>query len=165
MQNKIKSYKQFEAEDFMNKSGEDFWGDMGAGVMPIAKSTGRILVGLRSKYVNEPGTWGCFGGMVDDKDEERDPQMAAMREFEEEAGQEADVLEVVPAAVFRSQGGGFEYHNFVCVVKDEFEADLDFETEAAKWVTLDELVRLEDKHFGLEYLMDNSMDIIKKYAR
>lgn len=163
---KVKLYKQFnEAEDFANNSGENFWGDMGAGVLPISKDTGRILIGLRSKYVNEPGEWGIFGGMVDDNDEINDPEKAAMRELEEETGNASEIIDIIKCVVFKSSGGGFEYHNFLGIVKDEFEPDLDFETESAKWVTLEELVNHKDKHFGLEYLLQNSMDIIKKYAK
>jgi len=152
-----------EAEDYHNSSGRPFWGDVGAGVLPIAKDTGRVLVGLRSEYVNEPGTYGGFGGKIDDQHEKNNPKLAAMRELHEEAGDEADIVSVVPAAIFRSKG--FVYHNFICVVAHEFEPDLDFETESAKWVTLEELMGLDNKHFGLDYLLDNSMELIKKYAR
>lgn len=60
-----------------------FWGDQGAGVLPLAKSTGRILLSLRSPYVNEPNTWGIVGGAIDKNE---NPKTAALRELQEELG-------------------------------------------------------------------------------
>lgn len=161
----IKTFEAFnegEYDVFQNKSGKDFWGDYGAGVLPICTSTGRLLVGLRSEYVNEPGTWGVFGGMIDDKKEQQNPELAAKREMREESGLDTD-FDVIPAYVFKTDG--FKYYNFIGLVPDEFKAYLDWENEEAKWMTLSELKRLSPKHFGLEALLKNSNDIIEKYAK
>lgn len=47
---------------FQNAHGGKFWGNAGAGVILFAKDTGRVLLALRSPYVNEPNTWGTIGG-------------------------------------------------------------------------------------------------------
>lgn len=57
-----------EFASFTNSSGDYFWGDVAAGILPISKSTGRILLNLRSKYVNEPITYGVYGGKLDHED-------------------------------------------------------------------------------------------------
>lgn len=160
----IKSYKIFEGEfdAFDNKSGEGFWGDMAAGVLPICSVTGRILVAYRSKHVNEPHTYGVFGGKLDDG--ETSPIEAAKRELHEESGYNGH-FNIIPAFVFKSSGGGFEYHNFIGIVDHEFKPAFDWETESAKWLTLKEFIALKSKHFGLQLLIDNNIDIIKKYAK
>lgn len=160
----VKTWEIFEAEYdvFSNKAGEDFWGDTGAGILPICRTTGRLLVAYRSEYVNEPHTWGIVGGKLDDG--EKDVEDAAKRELQEELGYDGK-FELVPAYVFKSKGGGFEYHNFIGIVEEEFEPTFDWETEKAEWMTLDQLMKLKPKHFGLETLIKESGDIIKKYAR
>lgn len=42
---------------YTDESGK-FWGAQGAGAVFVAEDTGRVLLQHRSKYVNEPGTWG-----------------------------------------------------------------------------------------------------------
>jgi 8-oxo-dGTP pyrophosphatase MutT (NUDIX family)/GNAT superfamily N-acetyltransferase len=144
-----------------DKGGEGFWGNAGAGVLPISSSTGRILIGLRSRHVNEPGTWGLFGGAIDSGEQ---PEHAARREMQEELGCCTN-LKLHKAFVFTSPGGGFRFSNFVGVVDAEFVPKLDWETETTKWVTFDELKRHPKMHFGLKALLDNSGALIKRLAR
>jgi len=142
-----------------NTSGEKFWGDVGAGILPIA-STGRVLVGLRSPYVNEPGTWGTFGGAVDAGE---DPAQAAKREVREELGFSGSV-KLLPAYVFKSPGGGFKFYNYLGIVDNEFSPKLDWETSETKWVTFEELQSLRPQHFGLKSLLQNSGQLIRKHS-
>ena len=164
-----------EAEDYTNPSGEAFWGAAGAGILPIAKSTGRILIGLRSRSVNEPHTWGVFGGAIDKGEQ---PGKAAKREMKEELGYREQV-KLLPAYVFSSPGGGFRFSNFIGLIEDEFKPTLDWETETTKWVTYDELVAMpvmpwaaakrggskRELHPGLGALIKNSGALIKKHAK
>ena len=106
----------FEDTKYDNDSGENFWGNAGAGVLPICEKTGKILVTLRSSEVNEPHTWGILGGKLEDGET---PEEGANREMVEESGEEAH--ELIPAFVFKSKGGGFSYHNFIGLCKEEFE--------------------------------------------
>lgn len=156
--NRILNFKAFESQSFQNKSGETFWGDRGAGVLPICLSTGKILVAYRSADVNEPHTWGIFGGMID---EDETPHEAARRELEEESGYSGK-FKIIPAHVYRSPKGGFAYFNFLGIVESEFQAEFDWETENAKWMTLDELEKLKPKHFGLVELLKHSMKEIQE---
>lgn len=160
----LSSWEVFEGkfDQFDNKAGSAFWGDAGAGILPICKSTGKILVAYRSEFVNEPHTYGVIGGKLDDPNEK--PEDAAKRELHEELGYNGH-FEIVPAYVFEAPNHTFVYHNFLGIVDEEFEAEVDWETEYAEWITLDELVKLKPKHFGLEALLKNSIDLIKKYAK
>jgi len=137
------------------RQNPEYWGRAGAGLIPVAEDTGRFLVALRSWQVNEPGTWGTIGGKVDDvyTDEgwvSEDPEEAALREFREETRSRLRP-HLVPMLVFRD--GDFSYYNFLGVVPREFDAEANWETDEWAWVTFDELVDLEDKHFGVESIL------------
>jgi len=132
---------------------EGFWGNVGAGILPIACTTGRLLIAHRSGQVMEPYTWGVWGGKVDDE-QAMDLEGEAKREFQEETGYSGSI-EMHPAYVFRSSGG-FEYHNFIGVLENEFEPRHNWETANHRWLTWEELQELSPKHFGLEALLSNS---------
>jgi len=133
---------------YANDSGKKFWGNIGAGVLAIARSTGRILMSYRSKYVNEPHTWGVVGGKLDD--DKSPPKKAAFREFKEETGYSGK-LQLIPAYVFKTDG--FIYHNFIGVIDDEFNPKTDWETERFEWMSFEEVIKLNPKHFGLQTLL------------
>lgn len=134
--------------------GEDerFWGNQGAGILLIAKDTGRLLLVLRSPEVNEPNTWGLPGGAIDGRE---NPASAARREAREEVGYSGK-LQLHPAYVFTSKT--FKYHNFIGVVDQEFEPSLDWENSDADWFELDSLP--SPLHFGVQALFQNSRDLI-----
>lgn len=154
-----------EFDTFSNKAGLKFWGNLGVGILVVAKDTGRILVSLRSKYVNEPGTWGVLGGKVDNEDN-LNLEQEAKRELKEET-RYSGKIKIIPAYVFKAPGGGFEFHNFIGIVPTEFDPVPDWETERFEWLTLKELKILKKRHFGLEALLKDtgSIKIIKKYAK
>lgn len=130
--------------DAMRRTG--FWGKAGAGCIILARDTGRILLPHRSDEVQEPGTWGCWGGAID---RGLSPEEAVRREVEQEAGYIGD-LELVPLYVF-SHPSGFRYYNFLAIVDHEFEPDLNWETQDFRWVTYGRWPR--PLHFGLAGLL------------
>mgnify|MGYP000450397913 CR=1 FL=1 len=154
-------------EDFSVYTNDKFWGTIGAGILPIAKDTGRILVPLRSDYVNEPNTYGVWGGMLDDM-ETNDPIKAAKIEFKEESGY-TNSIEVIPAFVFKKVDDNgndiFRYHNYIGIIECEFTPVLDWESKGYEWLTFNELMDLEPKHFGLKSLIENSKELIRKYSK
>lgn len=125
-----------------------FWGRQGAGCIVLAQSTGRILLPLRSDSVQEPGTWGVWGGAID---EGQSPSESVVRELQEEAGYTGQIVAEEPLYVFRDKGSGFTYYNFLLVIPDEFSPDLNWETERAQWFDINELPR--PQHFGLSALL------------
>lgn len=158
----IKKYENFGSGNyasFDNSTGENFWGDIAGGVLPICKKTKRILLNLRSKYVNEPLTYNLFGGKLDGDENVID---AVKREFLEESGYEKNI-ELIPAFIFKSPGG-FQYHNFIGIIDDEFEPDLNWESAGFKWVNFDELLSIKPKHPGLKLLLkdEKSLNIINQ---
>lgn len=155
---RIKLFKEYNG--YLNNSGEEFWGDIGAGLLPICTDTKRILIGLRSEYVNEPLTWGIFGGMVDPDENVLE---TAKREFIEETKYDGHI-DLIKAYVFKSPKGGFEYHNFIGLINKEFVPKLDWETKETKWMTYQDLLDISSKHFGLSELLKNSSVLIKRYT-
>lgn len=136
--------------------GDDtrFWGNRGAGILLIAQDTGRLLLVLRSGYVNEPGTWGLPGGKIDDDDVS--PSVAAKREAEEELGY-SGAMQLTAAHVFKA--GSFRFHNFIGVIPKEFTPSLDWENDDSGWYSTDELP--SPLHFGIQSLLSNSKDQIR----
>lgn len=154
----MKTFKIWLIENDMQHSDAlkttGFWGKQGAGSIVLAKNTGRILLPHRSQYVQEPNTWGVWGGAIDNNE---DPQEAAKRELEEEAGYHGNIS-MIPLSVF--QKGSFKYYNFLAIVEDEFAPNLNWETQGYKWVTLDDLPK--PLHFGLQYLLSQDLHKIQK---
>lgn len=125
-----------------------FWGRRAAGCIVFAKDTGRFLIAHRSLEVLEPGTWGTWGGAIDAGEE---PGDAVLRELEEESGLARDAIhDVMPSFVFRHPSG-FEYHNFIVVVAQEYIPELDDETQGYRWCTMDRLPH--PRHAGLDMLL------------
>lgn len=102
----------------------------GAGVLLVARSTGRVLVGLRSMSVGNPGTWSVFGGRREEGERLRD---TAVRELYEEAG-----LDVSPARLVELWRDR-RYAVFLATVPRELECELDDETDDYEWCDPDDL--------------------------
>lgn len=123
----------------LRKTG--FWGAQGAGCLFFAKDTGLFLVAHRSMHVEQPGTWGTWGGAIDRGE---DPVDAVKREAHEEAGYTGPI-EMHPAYVFTN--GSFRYSNFILAVDSEFTPRLDWENQGYEWCELGDWP--QPTHFGL----------------
>ena len=134
-----------------------YWGKEAAGILTLCTKTKRFLIALRSPYVMEPETYGIFGGKLDEN--EHDPKKVALRELQEETEYYGEI-HLKKAYVFEDKKVGFKYHNFIGLVPEEFEAELNWENTKAIWMTFEELEKLKNKHFGLVELLHNSKDLI-----
>lgn len=127
-----------------DKSGK-FWGNEGAGGVFFAKDTGKYLLNFRSSHVNEPHTWGVWGGAIDGKET---PDEAIRREIREETGYTGSFT---AKKVFTYTNGDFKYHNYIIEVPKEFTPELDWESDDFGWFSLDKFpVPL---HIGLKALV------------
>lgn len=124
-----------------------FWGAAGAGCVILAQSTGRILLAHRSRHVEQPGTWGGWGGAIDRGE---DPAEAVEREVREEAGYHGEAR-IVPLYVFAK--GSFRYFNFLVVVADEFQPELNWENQGFAWCDFGDWP--QPLHFGLVALFND----------
>lgn len=141
-----KKLKMYEAQ---------FWGKQGAGALILCSQTKRFLIAKRSEDVNEPHTWGIWGGAIDANEL---PESAVERELHEETGYSGD-LKLIPLVVFKS--GEFKYHNFLAIVSEEFEPELNWETETFVWTDLENFPT--PLHFGLKFLLQHSKETLKQH--
>lgn len=136
--------------DALKRTG--FWGAAGAGCIPIAADTGRLLLMHRSREVEQPHTWGTCGGAIDRGD---DPKGAAIRELAEEAGYHGPIIEMIPLFVFKKES--FRYFNFLAVVESEFDPRLNWESQDAEWVEFGDWP--EPLHFGVSAVLNDPKSV------
>jgi len=102
---------------------------LGAAILPLAISTGRVLLGLRSPTCDGPYTWAAFGGLKDPED--RTLADTALRELVEETGYTGPLI-LIPGV--NVSAPGVRAHTFVGVVPHEFEPAINDEHVMAVWV-------------------------------
>jgi len=129
-----------------------FWGKAGAGALVFSLNTSRFLIGHRSSMVEQPNTWGTFGGAIDSDEQ---PLKAAIREVVEETGLSLnDIVDSKLVYTFEHPESGFRYFNYIVVVEDEFTPRLNWENQEAKWFECHDIP--QPIHFGLQSLIDSS---------
>ncbi len=139
----------------LEKTG--FWGRQGAGCLFLAADTKRICIAHRSNNVEQPNTWGTWGGAIDDGE---DPATAVKREVSEEASYTGPI-KLLPLFTF-NHPSGFTYYNFLALVPSEFTPITDWETQGSDWFEFGQWP--SPLHPGLVSLINDnrSMQIIKK---
>lgn len=102
---------------------------MGAAILPLAASTGRVLLGLRAPPCDGSYAWAAFGGAKEPKDQTLAD--TALRELVEETGYRGPLF-LVPG--LNGQVPGACGHTFVGVVPHEFVPTINWEHLAMAWV-------------------------------
>jgi 8-oxo-dGTP pyrophosphatase MutT (NUDIX family) len=142
----------------LNKTG--FWGKAGAGCIFVAKDTGKILLNHRSSMVEQPGTWGVWGGAIDGSES---PLEAVKREAYEEAGASPSDSQIIPIYIFHDQKSGFKYYNFIVVVEEEFKPNIPiqsrWETQGWGWFDLNDFP--SPLHFGVKAILNDAGSVNK----
>ena len=139
-----------------------FWGRAGAGCIFIARDTKRILLNHRSDQVEQPNTWGVWGGDIDSGET---PLEAVKREAYEESGQHITNNQIIPIYVFHDPKSGFKYYNHIVVVEREFKPNIppasQWETRGWKWIEFGDWPT--PLHFGVTAILNdtNSLKTIK----
>lgn len=138
-----------------------YWGSKGAGCIIVAKSTGRVLIPMRSCMVLEPYTWGVFGGAIDPKEDERE---AVCRELYEEAGKKVKKDTLEELYVYEDNTASFKYTTYIVHVEDEFLPILNWENKTYNWFKFDEWP--SPLHYGLEAILTDpaSLDMLRTYC-
>lgn len=146
-----------EHREQLNKTG--FWGKQGAGCLVFAKDTKRFLIGHRSRFVEQPNSWGTFGGAIDTNET---PQKAIKRELKEETTYSGLVV-FKKIYTFRHPSG-FVFHNFIAIVDKEFTPKLDWENQNYKWVQYGDWP--DPLHFGMKNILKDasSISLMKKLS-
>ncbi len=156
----------FESDDDdhaakLKKTG--FWGAQGAGCVFVSRTTKKFLLAHRSRAVEQPGTWGTWGGAIDKFEM---PHEAVRREAEEESGYD-NHIDLIPLYVFEAKKDGktiFRYHNFLAIIDDEFVPKLNWETQGYIWCEFGNWPA--PLHFGFKSLLDDpaSVQIMKRFS-
>jgi 8-oxo-dGTP pyrophosphatase MutT (NUDIX family) len=129
-----------------------FWGRAAAGSILIARDTGRVCLAHRSLNVQEPNTWGMWGGAMDKGES---PEQTALRELQEETGY-SDPVDLQPLWTFK-HSSGFRYYNFLAIVDSEFSPRMDRETQDFEWFDLDDTESWPSPlHPGVQILLSRS---------
>lgn len=104
-----------------------------SGALFYAKSTRRFLL-LQKAHGKHTGTWGLVGGT---NLQNENPWKGLQREVQEEIGQMPEVIKTIPLETFVSNDKVFNFHTYLCVIKDEFIPVLSDEHIAYAWSTID----------------------------
>ena len=104
-----------------------------AGVVFLAKDTGRCLLQLRNSDKRFKKTWGFWGGMIERGET---PYECIQRELEEEIGFVPELKKLNPIDVYQSKDRNFYYYSFVAVVDNEFIPKLNGESAGYAWVDI-----------------------------
>lgn len=136
-----------------------FWGKRGAGCVFFSRYTRKFCLAHRSSYVEQPNTWGTWGGAIDQGES---PELAVAREAHEEAGYHGE-LALIPLYIFRHPSG-FTYYNFLAAVPDEFTPAMNWETRGFGWFEYGDWP--SNLHFGFVKLLEDpaSAKIMQHYA-
>jgi 8-oxo-dGTP pyrophosphatase MutT (NUDIX family) len=145
--------------DELRRTG--FWGKRAAGCIFLARDSERLLIAHRSAGVEQPNSWGTWGGALDGDEK---PLPAVKREILEETGYRGK-LQLIPLYVFTKRlpdNQRFRYYNFLAVVPNEFTPKLDWETQGYVWVKFGEWP--QPLHGGLIKLLQHqpSVNIIQR---
>jgi mutator protein MutT len=104
-----------------------------AGVVFLAKDTGRCLLQLRNSDKRFKNTWGFWGGIIERGET---PYECIQRELTEEIGFVPELTKLNPIDVYQSKDKNFYYYSFVAVVDKEFIPKLNGESAGYAWVDI-----------------------------
>lgn len=142
----------------------------GAGIMPICKKTGKILLQKRGAKIVYPNQWCTFGGKGEEGESH---EQAARREFKEESGYKGRISNLKLIDTHRRPS--FTFYNYICLVSDEFKVTTINKVTDANHVEVSDAQWCDFKekkwglkgqlHFGLKRLMNSKKKEIEKYIR
>lgn len=150
---RIKDIIENDAEHQKELDKTGFWGKKGAGCLLFSKSTKRFLIGKRSPYVEQPDTWGTWGGAIDSN---LSPKDAVKKEVYEETGYKGN-LDLIDIYVFKDPNSEFRYYNFIGVIDKEFEPTLNWESSDYAWVEYGKWP--SPLHFGLKAILNDPKSV------
>ena len=165
----IPLFEDFEHDEQENKVGTwiEFSERIGAGILPICESTGRLLLGKRSGESSDSDTWGEFGIKFKNEDEEEENVLFLVEQaFRLQTGY-SGVMKLIPSYVYETNKDSYKYFNFIAILPEEFTPSLSEKNEESKWFSLEELKNIDRKafHFGLKMMWEKDGDTITKYAK
>ncbi len=126
-----------------------------SGALFYALNTKRFLLLHRTQSKNS-NVWGLVGGT---NDETETPWEGLQREIQEEIGMFPEIKKTVPLETFVSHDKHFNFHTYLCVIKEEFIPILNNEHDGFAWVTFGKWPK--PLHQGLYATVKSSANIKK----
>lgn len=158
------------SESLLIEAKKDVKINHGAGIIPVCKKTGKLLLQKRGRYISSPNLWGSWGGMGEKGET---PRQTALREFEEESGYTGSILKM--QHVFTdTKRDGFKFYNYFVTVPKSFTpstigkktTDGDIEVQDYKWLTFDELKKFRGKlHPGIKKILRNNETRVENFIK
>ena len=108
----------------------------GAGLFIICKPTKSVLMGKRTGNDRHSNHWCPFGGTTEPGEE---PMQTAIREVNEEAGIEPDMIHVRQPHLFLDEDRGFKFMSFLATCDNEFDVRLNDEHSDYGWFPIDRM--------------------------
>lgn len=100
----------------------------------LSKSTGRMMLNLRSEKATYSNHWGFIGGKIEHNESTIE---ALHREIREELGDSVpDIIDIIPFDIFTTINNKFKYYSFVIIVPDEFIPVLNHESSGYAWIQI-----------------------------
>ena len=106
-----------------------------------------MLLSLRPGWL-DPGlgeTWAGWGGHCKEGELDAD---TAVRELQEETGYDGPIT-LFKCLRFHRPDQSFSYQNFIGVIPEEFEPEINMENEDSKWITMSELYGKDGEELAL----------------
>ena len=104
-----------------------------AGVLFLARDTGRCLLQLRNSDKRFKHTWGFWGGIIENGET---PFECIQRELQEEIGFVPDLQKLNPIDIYQSRNKQFYYYSFAYVTDSEFQPTINRESAGYAWVNI-----------------------------
>lgn len=122
---------------------------LGAGIIAIEKTEGKILLGRRGLKGNQPNTWAPFGGTFDSEDVI--PKNTAIREFFEETQCQSKFL-LNKTPFYICEDNHVKFYSFIGFFNEPFIPQLNSENLEYGWFHFDHLP--ENLHPGVKELFE-----------
>ena len=126
-----------------------------SGALFYSLTTQRFLF-LHRTQSKQNNVWGLVGGTNEDTEI---PYKALLREVEEELGSIPKIIKSIPLETFVSNDDKFQFHTYLCVVKDEFLPVLNDEHNGYAWVSFQNWPK--PLHMGLRNTLQNKQNLTK----
>ena len=126
-----------------------------SGALFYTLDTQRFLF-LHRTQSRQADVWGLVGGT---NESEEIPYQALMREIKEEIGDCPSIVKSIPLETFVSNDEKFNFHTYLCVVKEEFIPKLNGEHNGYAWVSFGKWPK--PLHQGLRNTLQSKSNLTK----
>ena len=126
-----------------------------SGALFYTLDTQRFLFLHRSQS-RQANVWGLVGGT---NESEEIPYQALLREIKEEVGKTPEIIKSIPLETFVSNDEKFNFHTYLCVIKEEFIPTLNGEHNGYAWVSFGNWPK--PLHQGLRNTLQSKSNLTK----